>query len=47
MNAQKARGPVCSVVCLTYNHARFVEEALESVFAQTWRDVEIVVLDDG
>lgn len=40
-------GPLCSVVCITYNHARFAEAALNSIFAQTYRDVEIVVIDDG
>jgi alpha-1,3-rhamnosyltransferase len=47
MNATRARRPVCSVVCLTYNHARFAEAALQSIFAQTYRDIEIVVVDDG
>jgi alpha-1,3-rhamnosyltransferase len=41
------RKRVCSVVCLTYNHARFAAAALESIFAQTYRDIEIIVLDDG
>lgn len=47
MNAMEISKPVCSVVCLTYNHARFAEAALESIFAQTCRDIEIIVIDDG
>ena len=30
-----------------YNHERFVGAALESVVAQTFDDLEIIVIDDG
>ena len=30
-----------------YNHARYLEAALESLFAQTYRNVEIMLIDDG
>ncbi len=42
-----AAAPRVAVVIPAYNHERYVEVALESVFAQTYRDIEIVVIDDG
>jgi GT2 family glycosyltransferase len=39
--------PKVAVVVPCYNHATFVERALRSVFAQTYRHVEIVAIDDG
>src|SRR5271170_3450676 len=36
-----------SVVIPTYNHRDFVVEALESVFAQTFTDYEVIVVNDG
>jgi glycosyltransferase involved in cell wall biosynthesis len=39
--------PLVSVICLCYNHERFLEEALDSVRHQTYAHVEILVVDDA
>ena len=36
-----------SVIVPLYNKAPYIQRALESVFAQTWVDYEILVVDDG
>lgn len=36
-----------SVVIPTYNRARYIGQAVSSVLNQTWRDVEVIVVDDG
>ena len=42
-----ASTPLISVLIPMYNSARYIREALESVVAQTYRPVEIIVVDDG
>lgn len=35
-----------SVIISTYNSSRFIEETLESIACQTWKEIEIIVTDD-
>ena len=39
--------PTVSVIIPAYNCAAFIPETLESVFAQTYHDIEIILVDDG
>jgi len=40
-------GPLVSVIITVYNCERYLAEAIESVLAQTYRAIEVVVVDDG
>ncbi len=39
--------PLVSVVCLTYNHERFVAEAIGGLLSQTYAPLDIIILDDA
>jgi len=39
--------PEVSVIIPAYNSSRYIAEALDSVFEQTFKDFEVIVVDDG
>ena len=38
--------PLVSVILPSYNHQQYIEETLQSIWAQSYPDIEIVVVDD-
>ncbi len=44
---QSTEGPLVSVIIASYNHAPYIEASIESVLAQTYRNIELLVIDDG
>lgn len=39
--------PLVTVICLCYNHAEYVREAIDSVLKQTHAPVQLIVVDDA
>ncbi len=44
---QEPRQGSATVVILAYNHAAYVEQALDSAFAQTYPDLRVLIFDDA
>lgn len=42
-----ADGPLVSVIVPTYNTERYLDQALDSIEAQTYRNLEIICINDG
>ena len=36
-----------SIVVTCYNHEKYIEQCLRSIFAQTHKDIELIVINDG
>lgn len=43
----KTQSPTISIIINNYNYGRFLGEAIDSVLAQTYPFVEVIVVDDG
>ena len=39
--------PLISVMMPTYNNAKYIKQAIESIYAQNYDNIEIIVVDDG
>lgn len=42
-----APAPLVSIICVSYAQAEFVAQALDSVLAQTYRPIELLIVDDA
>ena len=43
----KFTGPKVSVLLPVYNHASVVEKSIKSILNQTYKNIELIILDDG
>ncbi|HOX83369.1 MAG TPA: glycosyltransferase family A protein [Chryseolinea sp.] len=39
--------PLVTIICLCYNHAVFIREAVESVIHQSYKNTQIILIDDA
>lgn len=39
--------PLVSVILPCYNHEKFVEKSIQSVIEQTYKNIELIIIDDG
>lgn len=39
--------PLVTIICLCYNHEAYVAESLQSVIEQTYKNIEIIIVDDA
>lgn len=39
--------PLVSIVIPCYNHEKFIQESIKSVIDQTYKNIELIIIDDG
>lgn len=46
-NPELSQNPLVTVLICNYNYGRFLGEAIDSALGQTWKNIEVIVVDDG
>lgn len=46
-NKLMATQPLVTVIIPSYNHAQYISQAIESVISQSYKNIELIVIDDG
>ena len=44
---ESRNNPLVSVIMPAYNVEKYVSQSIKSVFAQTYKNIELIVIDDG
>ncbi|NME71470.1 glycosyltransferase [Flammeovirga aprica] len=39
--------PLVTIICLSFNHAPYIEDAIASIAHQTYQNIETIIVDDG
>jgi len=39
--------PFVSVICLCFNHQKYIDQAVQSVLNQSYRNIELIIIDDA
>ncbi|NNH79048.1 glycosyltransferase [Acinetobacter sp. ANC 5380] len=44
---KKSKQALVSIIIPCYNHEKFVQDSIKSVIAQTYKNIELIIIDDG
>lgn len=45
--ANDNKQPLISIIVPTYERSTLLPRALDSIYAQTWKNIEVIVVDDN